>query len=75
MANLRYDIEVDTDRERALPLQVNETERGISFWGSLGCSRDYRMPLRRALQAFLREHGRTLVEVHGLLDTVYVSLP
>jgi len=60
--NQRFNIEIDTNRERALPLEVNITNRGISFWSALGCSRDYRTDsLDRALRSFLREHNRTLV--------------
>lgn len=65
MTSARYDIEVDTDRERALPLQVNERDGTISFWGSLGCSRNYHTDLGTALRAFLAEHGRKLVNVTG----------
>ena len=59
----RYNIEIDTTRECALPLEVTERDGKISFWGDLGCSRDYAMPLRAALVAFLREHGRGLIAV------------
>jgi hypothetical protein len=65
MANRSFNIEIDTDKESALPMQVSidDGRRTVSFWGSLGCSRDYPLSdkgewINPGLSAFLAEHAR-----------------